>query len=288
MQASRSTADAAIMLQAWESLTLHAHDAHAAGQAIHMQAAPSQAEALMHEFKAKKAAAAHRSKASACWHPIPAHAGQGGHCHVCWCSTGCMQQCSGACPFCRTTRCQRSAAVGSGGKTLCPQHMLTTLIWLQAAVLEAYGSAAAAKPEDIAQLGQSEGYVEYNAQGRVIKGHAQPVSLLLPGCRLVWLSAALGGSMQAAAAASRLARQLPSKAAWGVWLLTRWVLADKGSKTCCLCPPGRTLLALELLKLFCWPLDLQPSAGPSEASVLTAGPILVPDLCLWHAGAHAV
>ena len=43
-------------------MTLHAHNAHEAGQAIHMQAAPSQAEALMHEFKAKKAAAANRSK----------------------------------------------------------------------------------------------------------------------------------------------------------------------------------------------------------------------------------
>ena len=43
-------------------------------------------------------------------------------------------------------------------------------------MLEAYGSAAAKKPDDIALLGQSEGYVEYNAQGRVVKGHAQPVS----------------------------------------------------------------------------------------------------------------
>ena len=49
-------------MQAWESLTLHAHNAHSAGQGIHMQAAPSQAEALMHEFKAKKEAATKKSK----------------------------------------------------------------------------------------------------------------------------------------------------------------------------------------------------------------------------------
>ena len=36
-------------MQAWESMTLHAHNAHEAGQAIHMQAVPSEAEALMHE-----------------------------------------------------------------------------------------------------------------------------------------------------------------------------------------------------------------------------------------------
>ena len=52
----------ASLLQAWEQLTVHAQSAVDAGQAIHMQAAPSQAEALMHEFKAKKAAAAHKSK----------------------------------------------------------------------------------------------------------------------------------------------------------------------------------------------------------------------------------
>ena len=44
-------------------------------------------------------------------------------------------------------------------------------------MLEAYGSAAGTKPEDLALLGQSEGYVEYNAQGRVIKGAVQPVRL---------------------------------------------------------------------------------------------------------------
>ena len=49
----------------------------------------------------------------------------------------------------------------------------------QASVLESYGSAAQPKPEDVALLGQTEGYVEYNAQGRVIKGQALPVSLHL-------------------------------------------------------------------------------------------------------------
>ena len=44
-------------------------------------------------------------------------------------------------------------------------------------MLEAYGSAAQKQPEDAQLLGQSEGYVEYNAQGRVIKGQAMPVSL---------------------------------------------------------------------------------------------------------------
>ena len=45
-------------------------------------------------------------------------------------------------------------------------------------MLEAYGSAAQKQPEDVALLGQSEGYVEYNAQGRVIKGQVLPVSCL--------------------------------------------------------------------------------------------------------------
>ena len=43
-------------------------------------------------------------------------------------------------------------------------------------MLEAYGSAAQKQPEDVALLGQTEGYVEYNAQGRVIKGQVLPVS----------------------------------------------------------------------------------------------------------------
>lgn len=94
-------------MQAWEQLTLHSHQAVDRGQDMHMQAAPSQAEALMRNFKAKKAAADGRSKE---------------------------------------------------------------------AVLAAYGSAAAEAGQDEArQLAQTDSYVEYNAQGRVIKGQAQQV-----------------------------------------------------------------------------------------------------------------
>ena len=94
-------------VQAWEALTLHSHEAVDRGQDMHMQAAPSQAEALMQSFKAKKAALDGKSKA---------------------------------------------------------------------AVLEAYGTAAAQPSEDEARLlAQTDTYVEYNAQGRVIKGQVQQV-----------------------------------------------------------------------------------------------------------------
>ena len=53
-------------------------------------------------------------------------------------------------------------------------------------MLEAYGSAAQKQPDDVALLGQTEGYVEYNAQGRVIKGQVLPVS---------WLRVALGSGL---------------------------------------------------------------------------------------------
>ena len=103
-------------LQAWEKLTLHSHEAVDRGQDMHVQAAPSQAEALMRTFKAKKAALDGKSKA---------------------------------------------------------------------AVLAAYGSAAAAADDDEArQLAQTDNYVEYNAQGRVVKGQASQVRSLhlgLPG-----------------------------------------------------------------------------------------------------------
>ncbi|KAK9809714.1 hypothetical protein WJX73_009141 [Symbiochloris irregularis] len=90
---------------AWEALTLHSHEAVDRGQDMHMQAAPSQAEALMSSFKAKKAALDGKSKAS---------------------------------------------------------------------VLQAYGSAGAQPTEDEARmLAQTDSYVEYNAQGRVIKGQLQ-------------------------------------------------------------------------------------------------------------------
>ena len=95
-------------MQAWEQLTLHSHDAVDRGQDMHMQAAPSQAEALMRSFKSKKAALDGRSKA---------------------------------------------------------------------AVLESYGTAAATPDEEVRQLAQTDNYVEYNAQGRVIKGQLQQVRL---------------------------------------------------------------------------------------------------------------
>lgn len=51
-------------------------------------------------------------------------------------------------------------------------------------IVERYGNAARTPDDDEAQLllGQTEGYVEYNAAGRVIKGQEQKVSLL-PACR---------------------------------------------------------------------------------------------------------
>lgn len=94
------------MLQAWEALTLHSHDAVDRGQDMHMQAAPSQAEALARSFKAKKTAMEGRNKAS---------------------------------------------------------------------VLATYGSAADQPDEEAQRLAQLDGYVEYNAQGRVIKGQVQQV-----------------------------------------------------------------------------------------------------------------
>ena len=95
-------------MQAWEVLTVHSHEAVDRGQDMHMQAAPSQAEALMRSFKSKKAALDTRSKAS---------------------------------------------------------------------VLAAYGSAADASQEgdEARALAQTDSYVEYNAQGRVIKGQVQQV-----------------------------------------------------------------------------------------------------------------
>lgn len=79
-----------------------------------MQAAPSQAEALMHSFKAKKAALDGRTKA---------------------------------------------------------------------AVLAAYGSAAAEPTDDDARmLAQTDSYVEYNAQGRPIKGQTIQVRPASAGC----------------------------------------------------------------------------------------------------------
>ena len=56
--------------QAWEQLTLHSHNAANLGQDSHMQAAPSQAEILLRQFKEKKAAAAGRSKVSRAPQPI--------------------------------------------------------------------------------------------------------------------------------------------------------------------------------------------------------------------------
>ena len=69
-----------------------------------------------------------------------------------------------------------SARADSDSAISCQPLQLLTRCLAQASVLEAYGSAAAKKPEELALLGQSEGYVEYNKQGRIVKGHAQPVS----------------------------------------------------------------------------------------------------------------
>ena len=62
---AQSAADSRYDSQAWEQLTLHSHNAANVGQDSHMQAAPSQAEILLREFKDKKAAAAGRSKVCA-------------------------------------------------------------------------------------------------------------------------------------------------------------------------------------------------------------------------------
>ncbi|BDA42492.1 Pre-mRNA-splicing factor SLU7 [Coccomyxa sp. Obi] len=86
-----------------EALAVHSFSAHDKGQDIHMQAAPSQAEALFQQFKAKKQVLQGKSKEQ---------------------------------------------------------------------VMAKYGSAAKPPDEEVLALAQSENYVEYNAQGRVIKGEA--------------------------------------------------------------------------------------------------------------------
>ncbi|EIE20936.1 hypothetical protein COCSUDRAFT_30554 [Coccomyxa subellipsoidea C-169] len=86
-----------------EALAVHSFSAHDKGQDIHMQAAPSQAEALFQQFKAKKEVLQGKSKEQ---------------------------------------------------------------------VMAKYGSAAKQPDDEVLALAQSENYVEYNAQGRVIKGEA--------------------------------------------------------------------------------------------------------------------